>query len=58
MKTSSDKHIVRLCLQGFEHAVHISAFFGLDLERDAFVSSLAKFTSLLSTDISPLKPKQ
>lgn len=33
-------------MEGFRHAIHISCFFGLEIERNAFVSSLAKFTTL------------
>ncbi|KAE8712834.1 Brefeldin A-inhibited guanine nucleotide-exchange protein 4 [Hibiscus syriacus] len=34
------------CLQGFRHAVHITAVLGMQTQRDAFVTSVAKFTYL------------
>jgi brefeldin A-inhibited guanine nucleotide-exchange protein len=37
---------VELCIEGFKHCIRIAARFDMDTERDAFVSSLAKFTYL------------
>nr|KYP37697.1 Brefeldin A-inhibited guanine nucleotide-exchange protein 2 [Cajanus cajan] len=34
------------CLQGFRHAVHVTAVMGMQTQRDAFVTSVAKFTYL------------
>ncbi|KAH9246365.1 hypothetical protein BASA81_016080 [Batrachochytrium salamandrivorans] len=42
----SDPDISSLCLRGFSGAIHIACVFKLETERDAFVSSLAKLTSL------------
>ncbi|KAI0711073.1 hypothetical protein C8T65DRAFT_648070 [Cerioporus squamosus] len=41
-----DIEVVELCLDGFKAAIHIACFFDLELERNAFVSTLAKFTFL------------
>ena len=41
--------VVALTLRGFANAVHIAAEFGMSVERDAFVTMLAKYTYLEST---------
>mmetsp|Transcript_53139 Transcript_53139/g.95363 ORF Transcript_53139/g.95363 Transcript_53139/m.95363 type:complete len:1752 (+) Transcript_53139:149-5404(+) len=46
---------VELCIEGFKACIRIAARFDMDTERDAFVSSLAKFTYL--TTIKEMKPK-
>ena len=46
MESSNDEQMVRLCLKGIRHAVHIGAIFFMDLERNAFVSTVAKLTLL------------
>ncbi|KAI8865756.1 hypothetical protein GQ42DRAFT_111613, partial [Ramicandelaber brevisporus] len=46
---------IKLCLDGYKYAIHITCIFGLDLERKAFLSALAKFTTL--TNVSEMKPK-
>lgn len=43
---SDDKLATSQCLQGFRHAVHVTAVMGLQTQRDAFVTSVAKFTYL------------
>ncbi|KAL4392917.1 hypothetical protein AHAS_Ahas03G0393000 [Arachis hypogaea] len=43
---SDDKLATTQCLQGFRHAVHITAMMGMQTQRDAFVTSVAKFTYL------------
>lgn len=43
---SDDKLATSQCLLGFRHAVHITAVMGLQTQRDAFVTSMAKFTNL------------
>lgn len=45
---SDDEVVTSLCLEGFHIAVHIMAMMSMEMHRDAFVSSLAKFTSLHS----------
>lgn len=41
---TEDAIIADLCLQGFMHAIRISGHFGINDVRNAFVSSLSKFT--------------
>lgn len=43
---SDDRLATTQCLQGFRHAVHVTAVMGLQTQRDAFVTSVAKFTYL------------
>ncbi|KAG6709062.1 hypothetical protein I3842_06G114200 [Carya illinoinensis] len=43
---SIDRHTTSQCLQGFQHAAHVTAVMGLQTQRDAFVISVAKFTYL------------
>lgn len=45
---SEDEAIISLCLEGFRHAIHVTAVMSMKTQRDAFVTSLAKFTSLHS----------
>lgn len=46
LQETEDNEIVELCLNGFKSAIRISCFFDLELERNAFVTTLAKFTFL------------
>ena len=43
---SDDRLATSLCLQGFIYAVHVTAVMGMQTQRDAFVTSMAKFTNL------------
>ncbi|KAL0386805.1 UNVERIFIED_CONTAM: Brefeldin A-inhibited guanine nucleotide-exchange protein 1 [Sesamum radiatum] len=43
---SDDKEATAQCLQGFRHAVHVTAMMGMQTQRDAFVTTMAKFTYL------------
>ncbi|XP_022968924.1 brefeldin A-inhibited guanine nucleotide-exchange protein 1 [Cucurbita maxima] len=43
---SDDNVATSQCLLGFRHAVHVTAVMGLQTQRDAFVTSMAKFTYL------------
>lgn len=43
---TDDLEIVELCLEGFKCAIRVACFFDLELERNAFVTTLAKFTFL------------
>ncbi|OVA00690.1 SEC7-like [Macleaya cordata] len=43
---SDDKVATFQSLQGFRHAVHVTAVMGMQTQRDAFVTSVAKFTYL------------
>jgi brefeldin A-inhibited guanine nucleotide-exchange protein len=45
---SEDEVVTFQCLEGFRHAVHITAVLCMRTQRDAFLTSLAKFTSLHS----------
>ncbi|KAJ3894640.1 hypothetical protein GG344DRAFT_40731 [Lentinula edodes] len=46
LQETDDLEIVALCLDGFKSAIKIVCFFDLELERNAFVTTLAKFTFL------------
>jgi hypothetical protein len=41
-----DKAATSQCLQGFRSAVHVTSVMGMQTQRDAFVTSVAKFTYL------------
>lgn len=43
---SDDKLATSQCLQGFRYAIHVTAVLGMQTQRDAFVTSIAKFTYL------------
>ncbi|KAI0032389.1 hypothetical protein K488DRAFT_78525 [Vararia minispora EC-137] len=43
---TDDLETVELCLDGFKHAIRIVCFFNMELERNAFVTTLGKFTFL------------
>ena len=44
LEESDDRQITELCIEGFTHAIKIAGFYNMHTERDAFVSSLSKFT--------------
>ncbi|EMD40859.1 hypothetical protein CERSUDRAFT_131198 [Gelatoporia subvermispora B] len=46
LQETADLEVVELCLDGFKNAIKIVCFFDLELERNAFVTTLAKFTFL------------
>ena len=46
LQQTEDMSVVELCLDGFKNAIRIVCFFDLELERNAFVTTLAKFTFL------------
>jgi brefeldin A-inhibited guanine nucleotide-exchange protein len=46
LQDTNDLEIVELCLDGFKAAIRIVCFFDLELERNAFVTTLGKFTFL------------
>ncbi|KAF8529196.1 Sec7-domain-containing protein [Hysterangium stoloniferum] len=46
LQDTDDLEIVELCLDGFKCAIRIVCFFDLELQRNAFVTTLAKFTFL------------
>lgn len=45
---SEDEIIIALCLEGFRSAIRVTAGMSMKTHRDAFLTSLAKFTSLHS----------
>lgn len=45
---SDDEAVISQCLEGFHCAIHVTAAMSMKTQRDAFVTSLAKFTSLHS----------
>ncbi|PIA49931.1 hypothetical protein AQUCO_01300573v1 [Aquilegia coerulea] len=45
---SDDDVIISQCLEGFRYAIHVTAAMSMKTHRDAFITSLAKFTSLHS----------
>lgn len=45
---SDDEIVIAQCLEGFRYAIHVTAAMSMKTHRDAFVTSLAKFTSLHS----------
>ncbi|KAI0248451.1 hypothetical protein BJV78DRAFT_1235950 [Lactifluus subvellereus] len=46
LQQTDNMEVVELCLDGFKNAIRIVCFFDLELERNAFVTTLAKFTFL------------
>lgn len=48
LQDSEDLDMISLCLRAFAHAAHISCIFHMDLQRNAFISTLVKFTNLTS----------
>ena len=46
LQDSNDADIIHMALDGFKNAIKIVCFFGLELERNAFITTLAKFTFL------------
>eukprot|EP00850_Spirogloea_muscicola_P003472 SM000014S00260 [mRNA] locus=s14:364320:373142:+ [translate_table: standard] len=45
---SEEEVVTFQCLEGFRHAVHVTSVMCMRMQRDAFLTSLAKFTSLHS----------
>ncbi|PWA99169.1 Armadillo-like helical [Artemisia annua] len=45
---SDDAIVIAQCLEGFRSAIHVTAAMSMKTQRDAFLTSLAKFTSLHS----------
>ncbi|KAI6649677.1 Brefeldin A-inhibited guanine nucleotide-exchange protein 1 [Oopsacas minuta] len=48
LKENDDIDIIYLCLDGLKNSIRIACVFMLDLERNAFIQSLTKFTLLVS----------
>ncbi|KAM7472118.1 hypothetical protein LguiA_010301 [Lonicera macranthoides] len=45
---SDDEIVIAVCLEGFCYAIHVTAVMSMKTHKDAFVTSLAKLTSLHS----------
>merc|ERR1712166_157591 len=46
LEQTTEQDVCNLCLGGFKAAIHISCVFFMATERDAFITSLSKFTQL------------
>ena len=55
LQESDDLDTVNLCLDGLKAAIRIVCLFDMELERNAFVTTLAKFTFL--NNVAEMKPK-
>nr|ODN91502.1 guanine nucleotide exchange protein for ADP-robosylation factor [Cryptococcus depauperatus CBS 7855] len=55
LQETDDMDVVNLCLQGLKSAIRIVCLFDMELERNAFVTTLAKFTYL--NNVAEMKPK-
>ncbi|KAF8450474.1 hypothetical protein L210DRAFT_3386076 [Boletus edulis BED1] len=55
LQNTDDLEVVDLCLEGFKSAIRIVCFFDLELERNAFVTTLGKFTFL--SNLGEMKTK-
>jgi len=56
LQDTDDLEVVELCLDGFKSAIRIVCVFDLELERNAFVTTLAKFTFL--NNLGEMKTKK
>jgi len=54
LQESHDLHVIQLCLEGLQHAIHIACNFAME-EATTFVESLAKFTLL--SNLQEIKPR-
>ena len=58
LQDSDDNKVIDLCLNGIRCAIRIGCIFHLELERDAYVQALARFTLLTATSpITEMKAK-
>ncbi|GAA5971918.1 hypothetical protein JCM21900_001320 [Sporobolomyces salmonicolor] len=55
LQDSDDLDLITLSLEGFKQAIKVVCLFDLELERNAFVTTLAKFTFL--NNFGEMKPK-
>eukprot|EP00397_Hematodinium_sp_SG-2012_P001747 GEMP01001752.1.p1 GENE.GEMP01001752.1~~GEMP01001752.1.p1 ORF type:complete len:1700 (+),score=348.55 GEMP01001752.1:43-5142(+) len=49
------RNVIVLCVKGFKYCIRLAGMFNMQTERDAFVSSLAKFTNLAT--IKEIRPR-
>jgi brefeldin A-inhibited guanine nucleotide-exchange protein len=54
---AEDEANITLCLEGFKQAIKIVCLFDLELERNAFVTTLSNFTFLVSGNFHEMKLK-
>lgn len=58
LQDSDDEEVAELCLAGIRCAIRIACIFHMELERDAYVQALARFTLLTATSpITEMKTK-
>jgi brefeldin A-inhibited guanine nucleotide-exchange protein len=58
IQDSDDQKVIDLCLNGIRCAIRIACLFNLELERDAYMQALARFTLLTATSpITEMKTK-
>ncbi|CAN2389838.1 Dimerisation and cyclophilin-binding domain of Mon2, partial [Pristimantis euphronides] len=58
LQDCDDNDVTNLCLEGIRCAIRISCIFGMQLERDAYVQALARFSLLTaSSSITEMKQK-
>lgn len=55
LEENDDPKILALCLEGFNYGIKLTSIFNMQTEREAWVLSLAKFTSL--TSLKDMKEK-
>lgn len=53
LEENEDVKILGLCLEGFSFGIRLTSIFNMNTEREAWVVSLAKFTSLTSLKLLP-----
>ncbi|XP_053572906.1 brefeldin A-inhibited guanine nucleotide-exchange protein 2 [Bombina bombina] len=58
LQDCDDNDVANLCLEGIRCAIRIASIFGMQLERDAYVQALARFSLLTaSSSITEMKQK-
>uniref|UniRef100_A0A4W4GKJ3 SEC7 domain-containing protein n=1 Tax=Electrophorus electricus TaxID=8005 RepID=A0A4W4GKJ3_ELEEL len=58
LQDCDDPDVASLCLEGIRCAIRIACIFGMQLERDAYIQALARFTLLTaSSSITEMKQK-
>ena len=58
LQDSEDAEITLLCIEGIRCAIRIANIFGLQMERNAFIQALARFTLLTdNSNVTEIKPK-
>ncbi|NXQ23651.1 BIG2 protein, partial [Alaudala cheleensis] len=58
LQNCDDPEVAALCLEGIRCAIRIACIFGMQLERDAYVQALARFSLLTaSSSITEMKQK-